>query len=84
MTLMRQIGWLLTAVLVLALAGAVGVNVHAARETLAAQLRVKNADNAVPTMPMPNTPLAKPRRDGSYQALENGTPTAKIVPATPR
>jgi EAL domain-containing protein (putative c-di-GMP-specific phosphodiesterase class I)/GGDEF domain-containing protein len=46
MTLMRQIGWLLAAVVVLALAGAVGVNVYAARDTLATQLRVKNADNA--------------------------------------
>ena len=45
---------------------------------------VKNADTAVPIMPMPKTPLAKPRRAGSYQALENGMPTAKIVPATPR
>jgi antitoxin (DNA-binding transcriptional repressor) of toxin-antitoxin stability system len=32
---------------------------------------------------MPNTPLAKPRRAGGNQALENGTPAAKIVPATP-
>ena len=46
MSLMRQIGLLLAAVLLLALAGAVGVNLHAARETLEAQLRVKNADNA--------------------------------------
>lgn len=46
MTLMRQIGWLLTAVLLLALAGAVGVNLHAARDTLQTQLRVKNSDNA--------------------------------------
>jgi EAL domain-containing protein (putative c-di-GMP-specific phosphodiesterase class I)/GGDEF domain-containing protein len=46
MTLMRQIGWLLAAVLLLALAGAVGVNLHAARDTLQTQLRVKNSDNA--------------------------------------
>ncbi len=44
---------------------------------------MKNAETAVPIMPMPNTPLAKPRRFGSYQALENGTPTAKMVPAMP-
>ena len=31
MSLMRQIGWLLAAVVLLALAGAVGVNLHAAR-----------------------------------------------------
>jgi methyl-accepting chemotaxis protein len=46
MSLMRQIGLLLAAVLLLALAGAVGVNLYSARETLEAQLRVKNADNA--------------------------------------
>jgi diguanylate cyclase (GGDEF)-like protein len=46
MTLMRQIGWLLAAVLLLALAGAVGVNLLSARETLEAQLRLKNSDNA--------------------------------------
>ena len=45
---------------------------------------VKNADSAVPTMPMPNTPVAKPRRAGSYQLLANGMPTAKMVPAMPR
>ena len=46
MSLMRQIGLLLAAALLLALAGAVGVNLHTARETLEAQLRVKNSDNA--------------------------------------
>ncbi|HET9976437.1 MAG TPA: LapD/MoxY N-terminal periplasmic domain-containing protein [Burkholderiaceae bacterium] len=46
MTLMRQIGLLLIAVLLLALVGAVGVNLGAARDTLATQLRIKNADNA--------------------------------------
>jgi LapD/MoxY periplasmic domain len=46
MTLMRQIGLLLAAVVLLALAGAVGVNLHAARDTLQTQLRVKNSDNA--------------------------------------
>jgi len=46
MTLFRQIGLLLIAVLLLALAGAVGVNLTAARDTLATQLRIKNADNA--------------------------------------
>ncbi len=45
---------------------------------------VKKADSAVPTMPIPNTPVAKPRRPGSYQLLANGMPTAKIVPAIPR
>jgi len=45
---------------------------------------VKNADKAVPTMPMPNTPVAKPRRAGSYQLFANGIPIAKTVPATPR
>jgi EAL domain-containing protein (putative c-di-GMP-specific phosphodiesterase class I)/GGDEF domain-containing protein len=46
MTLMRQIGALLAAVVLLALAGAVGVNLHAARDTLQTQLKVKNSDNA--------------------------------------
>ena len=45
---------------------------------------VKKADSAVPTMPMPNTPVAKPRRGASYQLFANGIPTAKIVPAMPR
>ncbi len=51
---------------------------------LSASRGVKNAETAVPIMPMPNTPVANPRRFASYHALENGTPTAKIVPATPR
>lgn len=46
MSLMRQVGWLLAVVVLLALAGAVGVNLHAARDTLQTQLRVKNSDNA--------------------------------------
>ena len=45
---------------------------------------VKNADSAVPPMPAPNTPVAKPRRAGWYQALTNGMPTANVVPAMPR
>ena len=45
---------------------------------------VKKAESAVPTMPIPKTPVAKPRRAGSYQLFANGIPTAKIVPATPR
>ena len=44
---------------------------------------VKKADSAVPPMPAPKTPVAKPRRDGVYQALTNGMPTAKVVPAMP-
>lgn len=45
---------------------------------------MKNADKAVPTMPMPNTPVANPRRAGGYHALTNEIPTAKTVPAIPR
>ncbi len=45
---------------------------------------MKNDDRAVPPIPAPNTPAAKPRRDGSYQALTNGIPTANVVPAMPR
>ena len=37
----------------------------------------------MPPIPAPKTPVAKPRRDGSYQALTKGIPTAKTVPATP-
>src|SRR5206468_1568220 len=45
---------------------------------------VKKADKAVPPMPAPKTPVAKPRRAGSNQAFTNGIPTANVVPATPR
>jgi hypothetical protein len=45
---------------------------------------VKKADSAVPPMPAPKTPVAKPRRAGSNQALTNGMPTANVVPAKPR
>jgi hypothetical protein len=45
---------------------------------------VNIADTAVPIMPMPNTPVAKPRRSGGNHAPEKGTPAAKMVPATPR
>ena len=46
MSLIRQIGLLLLATLVLAWAGSVGVNVYSVRETLQTQLRLKNSDNA--------------------------------------
>ncbi len=46
MSLLRQIGLLLASVVLLALAGAVGVNLLSARDTLEAHLRVKNSDNA--------------------------------------
>src|SRR6266536_449487 len=49
-----------------------------------ANLTVVRALIAVPPMPAPNTPTARPRRCGGNQALTNGTPTAKAVPATPR
>ena len=51
---------------------------------LRASRGVKKAETAVPIMPMPKTPVANPRRSGVNQALENGMPTAKIVPAMPR
>ena len=44
---------------------------------------VKKADSAVPPIPAPKTPVAKPRRESSYQLLTSGIPTAKTVPATP-
>lgn len=46
MTLMRQISLLLVAVVLLALAGAVGVSLLSTRDTLQTQLRLKNSDNA--------------------------------------
>jgi hypothetical protein len=45
---------------------------------------VKKADKAVPPIPAPKTPVAKPRRAGSNHAFTNGMPTANVVPATPR
>ena len=39
---------------------------------------------AVPPMPAPKMPMARPRRSGGNQALTNGTPTANAVPAMPR
>ena len=47
-------------------------------------LTVVRALIAVPPMPAPKTPMAMPRRLGGNQALTNGTPTAKAVPAMPR
>ena len=44
---------------------------------------VTKAETAVPTMPAPNTPVAKPLRWASYQAEQNGMPIAKTVPAMP-
>lgn len=46
MSLIRQIAALLGMVLLLALAGSVTMNLLAARDTLKAQLKLKNADNA--------------------------------------
>ena len=46
MSLIRQIWLLLLGTLLLALAGSVGVNVLATRQTLETQLRLKNSDNA--------------------------------------
>jgi EAL domain-containing protein (putative c-di-GMP-specific phosphodiesterase class I)/GGDEF domain-containing protein len=46
MSLMRQIGWLLLATLAGAWAASVAVNVHALRETLQTQVRLRNSDGA--------------------------------------
>jgi hypothetical protein len=43
---MRQIGLLLAVVVLLALAGAVGINLISTRDALQTQLRLKNSDNA--------------------------------------
>ena len=47
-------------------------------------LTVVSALIAVPPMPAPKTPMARPRRSGGNHALTNGTPTANAVPAMPR
>ena len=46
MSLMRQIGWLLFATLAGAWAASVAVNLHAVRETLQTQVRLRNSDSA--------------------------------------
>ncbi len=64
MSLMKQVGLLLAAVVLLALAGAVGVNLLSARDTLEAQLRVKNSDNAQ------SLALALSQQRGDAQLME--------------
>jgi diadenosine tetraphosphatase ApaH/serine/threonine PP2A family protein phosphatase len=64
MSLMKQVGLLLAAVVLLALAGAVGVNLLSARDTLEAQLRVKNSDNAQ------SLALALSQQGGDAQLME--------------
>jgi diguanylate cyclase (GGDEF)-like protein len=63
MSLMRQIGLLLAAVLLLALAGAVGINLASTRDTLQTQLRLKNSDNAQ------NIALALSQQRGDTQLM---------------
>jgi EAL domain-containing protein (putative c-di-GMP-specific phosphodiesterase class I) len=63
MSLMRQIGWLLGVVLLLALAGAVGINLSSTRDALQTQLRVKNSDNAQ------NIALALSQQRGDVQLM---------------
>jgi diguanylate cyclase (GGDEF)-like protein len=63
MSLMRQVGLLLAVVLLLALAGAVGINLVSTRDTLAAQLRLKNNDNAQ------NIALALSQQRGDAQLM---------------
>jgi diguanylate cyclase (GGDEF)-like protein len=63
MSLMRQIGLLLAAVLLLALAGAVGINLASTRDALQTQLRLKNSDNAQ------NIALALSQQRGDAQLM---------------
>jgi hypothetical protein len=63
MSLMRQIGLLLAAVLLLALAGAVGINLASTRDALQTQLRLKNSDNAQ------NIALALSQQRGDKQLM---------------
>ena len=63
MSLMRQVALLLTSVLLLALAGAVGINLASTRDALQTQLRVKNSDNAQ------NIALALSQQRGDWGGL---------------
>ena len=63
MSLMRQIGLLLAAVLLLSLAGAVGINLASTRDALQTQLRLKNSDNAQ------NIALALSQQRGDAQLM---------------
>ena len=63
MSLMRQIGLLLAAVLLLALAGAVGISLFSTRDALQTQLRIKNSDNAQ------NIALALSQQRGDAQLM---------------
>jgi EAL domain-containing protein (putative c-di-GMP-specific phosphodiesterase class I)/GGDEF domain-containing protein len=63
MSLMRQLGLLLAAVLLLALAGAVGINLASTRDALQTQLRLKNSDNAQ------NIALALSQQRGDAQLM---------------
>ncbi len=63
MSLMRQIGLLLAAVLLLALAGAVGIGLASTRDALQTQLRLKNSDNAQ------NIALALSQQRGDAQLM---------------
>ena len=47
------------------------------------QSGVSNAEAAAPPIPAPTTPVARPRRIGSNQALTNGIPTANVAPLMP-
>jgi EAL domain-containing protein (putative c-di-GMP-specific phosphodiesterase class I)/GGDEF domain-containing protein len=63
MSLMRQVALLLASVLLLALAGAVGINLASTRDALQTQLRVKNSDNAQ------NIALALSQQRGDAQLM---------------
>src|SRR6266849_5781396 len=51
--------------------------------TLTATRGATRPASAVPMLPMPYTPSAKPRRSGGNQRATNGTPTANEAPARP-
>src|SRR5215217_519228 len=51
--------------------------------TLLYSFTVVRALIAVPPIPAPKIPTAKPRRSGGNHAFTNGTPTANAVPAVP-
>jgi hypothetical protein len=50
----------------------------------ATSFTVVSALIAVPPMPMPKMPMARPRLAGGNQDVTNGTPMANEVPPMPR
>ena len=80
MSLIRQIWLLLVAVLLLALAGAVGINLLSTRDTLQTQLRLKNSDNA---QSAGAGAVAAARRRAADGAADGGAVRHRLLPPHP-